>query len=122
MSEKSETGKTGEAVACAYLKTGKYTILHTNWRFHHYELDIVATDGRELVVVEVKTRSENCLIAPEQTIDAPKIQRLVTATEEYIRLFDVQTPVRFDVICLTKKGRSYIVDRHIEDAFFAPLK
>jgi len=122
MAEKNETGKKGEEVACTYMKTFGYSILHTNWRFHRYELDIVATDGKELVVVEVKTRSKNYLLNPEDAIDHHKIRRITTAADAYIRQHRINIPVRFDVICLTKDKSVYTVERHLEDAFFAPLR
>jgi len=122
MAEKNETGKTGEAVACSYLEISGYKILHTNWRFHRYELDIVATNGKELVVVEVKTRAVNYLLYPEKSIDRNKIKRITTATDAYIRQFGVEMPVRFDVICLIKDQYSFSIEKHIEDAFFAPIR
>jgi putative endonuclease len=121
MAEKNETGKKGEEIACAYLKSFGYSILHTNWRFHHYELDIVATNGKELVIVEVKTRSKNYLLNPEDAIDRRKIRRITTAADAYIRQNKVNIPVRFDVLCLIKDDLVFSVDRHLEDAFFAPL-
>ncbi|MDR0845147.1 MAG: YraN family protein [Tannerella sp.] len=122
MAEKNETGKTGEAIARSYLEISGYTILDTNWRFHRYELDIVATNGRELVVVEVKTRSSEYLISPEEAIDARKIQRIVAAADAYIRTKQINLPVRFDIICLIKDKQSYTVEQHYEDAFYAPVK
>ncbi|MDR2919473.1 MAG: YraN family protein [Tannerella sp.] len=122
MAEKNETGKIGEAVACSYLKINGYTILHTNWRYRRYELDIVATNGEELVVVEVKTRSESYLIYPEESVNRIKIKHIVSATDVYIRRYNIELPVRFDIICMIKKDNSYTVERHIEDAFYAPMR
>jgi Predicted endonuclease distantly related to archaeal Holliday junction resolvase len=122
MAEKNETGKKGEEVACTYLKTCGFRILHTNWRFHHYELDIIATNGKELVVVEVKTRSKDYLLNPEDSIDHRKIRRITTATDAYIRKNNINMPVRFDVLCLTKDNIAYTIERHIEDAFLAPIR
>ena len=122
MAERNETGKQGESQARQYLEENGYNVLETNWRFHHYELDIVATDGKELVVIEVKTRSDNYLIAPEHAVNKGKIRRIVTASDAYARMKRIDLPVRFDLICLIKKGDSYTVENHIEDAFFAPMK
>ena len=122
MAEKNETGKKGEEVACSYLNAFGYTILQTNWRFHHYELDIVATNGKELVVVEVKTRSKNYMLNPEDSIDRRKIRRIIAATDAYIRKNRINMPVRFDVLCLIRDDLAYTVDRHLEDAFFAPIR
>ena len=57
MAERNNTGKEGESEARAYLEKLGYQILHTNWHFHHYELDLIAVYEGELIVVEVKTRS-----------------------------------------------------------------
>ena len=122
MAEKNDTGKKGEAVACTYLEICGFSILHTNWRYRRYELDIVASNGKELVVVEVKTRSKDCLIEAEESINHQKIRRIAAATDVYIRKHGVDLPVRFDVLCLIKDKHSYTVEKHYEDAFFAPIR
>ncbi|MDR2042043.1 MAG: YraN family protein [Tannerella sp.] len=121
MSKKNDTGKEGEAVACSWLREHGYTILQTNWRFHRYELDIVATNGRELVVVEVKTRAENYLVPPEQSVGLSKIRRIAAAADAYVQKYKVALPVRFDLISLTQKGPACTVSEHIKDAFLAPV-
>ena len=121
MAEKYETGKQGEHVARLYLEEKGYKVLAINWRFHRFELDIIATNNDELVIVEVKTRSDNYLIAPELAVDTTKIRRIVAASDAYIRKHNIQLPVRFDVLCLIKKGQSFDIE-HIEDAFFAPVR
>jgi putative endonuclease len=122
MAEKNETGKKGEAVACSYLEICGYSVLHTNWRHRRYELDIVATNGRELVFVEVKTRSKGCLMDPEESINYYKIKRITETADAYIRKFRVNIPVRFDVLCLIKDNVSYTVEKHYEDAFYPPAR
>lgn len=121
MAEKNETGRIGENIARSYLKKHGLTILHTNWRFHRYELDIVARDKTHLVIVEVKTRSKNHLLAPEEAVNKRKIRRIVAAADAYARKFALDLPVRFDVVCLIKNGLIYEVE-HIVDAFYAPIK
>ena len=93
-----EKGKEGEEIARAFLVQQGYTILSANWHWHHYELDIVAAYGEELVIVEVKTRSDNYLVDPEEAIDKGKIRRLVAAADAYARLYNWEGPVRFDII------------------------
>lgn len=122
MAERNETGKQGEVIARKYLEDNGYKVLETNWRFHHYELDIVATNGEELAIIEVKTRSDNYLVAPELAVDKGKIRRIVTASDAYVRMKGIDLPIRFDIICLIKKGSDYRVEDHIEDAFFAPIR
>ncbi len=121
MAEKNDTGREGEAEAKAYLVRRGYTVLHTNWRWHHYELDIVATDTEMLVVVEVKTRSADFLTAPEEAVDMKKIRRTVSAADAYVRHFQLDFPVRFDIITVIKSPEGFQID-HIDDAFFAPCR
>lgn len=121
MAIRNETGKEGEAVARAFLEKRAYRIIHTNWHWHHYELDIVAEKGGELIVVEVKTRANDFLLAPEEAVDAAKIRRIVAAADAYIRYFNLDLPVRFDIIAVVKKGETFEID-HIEDAFYAPCR
>ena len=55
-----------------YLEKEDYLIRHRNWRKGHFELDIVAAKDNELVVVEVKTRSNTEFAQPEDAVDVPK--------------------------------------------------
>ena len=121
MARQNDMGREGESEARAYLVKHGYNVLHTNWHWHHYELDIVAMKDGELVVVEVKTRSDDYLLAPEEAVDNGKIRRIVTAADAYVRFFNLELPVRFDIITVIKKGGDYEID-HIEDAFYAPCR
>lgn len=121
MAKRNDIGKNGELVARTFLEKRGYKVTHTNWHWHHYELDIVALKEDSLVVVEVKTRSEDYLLAPEEAIDTAKIRRIVAAADAYVRIFNVELPVRFDIITVIKKGDEFEID-HIEDAFYAPCR
>lgn len=60
MARQNDMGREGESEARAYLVKHGYNVLHTNWHWHHYELDIIAVKEDELIVVEVDLeRSEN---------------------------------------------------------------
>ena len=63
MAEGNKLGRDGEAAARDFLIRQGYTVLHSNWHWHHYELDIVALKDNEIIVVEVKTRSEDFLVS-----------------------------------------------------------
>lgn len=121
MSKQTEIGKEGELFAREYLEKQGYRICHINWHWHHYELDIVALTEKELVIVEVKTRSANYWMAPEDAVDRGKIKRIVTAADAYARFFNIQLPVRFDIITLIKQKDGYRIE-HIDDAFLAPTR
>lgn len=119
MAQHNILGKEGEKQATAFLTARHYTILHTNWRYRRNELDIVAAKDGELVIVEVKTRSADCLMPPEEAVDGNKIRRMVAAAEAYIHQFNIDMPVRFDIISIIKHNGGYEVE-HIDNAFYAP--
>jgi putative endonuclease len=114
------TGREGENSARRYLITKGYNILHTNWRQKRYEVDIVAEGNGQLVFVEVKTRDKNCLRPPATAVNRAKIARITAAADAYVRNYDVDKSVRFDVITVLQGSNSFKID-HIESAFYPPL-
>ncbi|VAW29319.1 Endonuclease [hydrothermal vent metagenome] len=118
MARHNELGKEGEQRALQMLKAKGYTILETNWRDDKAEVDIIATDKDELVIVEVKTRSTDYFGDPEEAVGPAKARNLIRAAEAYIELNDVDMDVRFDIVSIIlKNGKSTI--NHIIDAFYA---
>lgn len=120
MAEHNELGKAGEDAAVAYLENNGYIIRDRNWRKGHYELDIVAFKGDELIVAEVKTRSNTLFAEPEDAIDLPKVRRIVRAADTYIKLFGIDAPVRFDIITVVGDNADFKIE-HIKEAFFPPI-
>ena len=118
----SRIGREGEEVARQYLEGLGYRVLHINWRSGHYELDIVARRPEWLVVVEVKTRDRHRILEPEDAVDAAKIRRTVAAADAYVQTFDINLPVRFDILSLIKRSDGSYRIEHIEDAFYAPIQ
>ena len=113
-------GKLGEDLAAKHMLSQGYKILNRNWIYQKKELDIVATDGKYLVVVEVKSRSTDYFEHPSDAITLNKIKFLCRATQAYVDLKDVEMEVRFDVISVIKRNGKFDIE-HIEDAFIAPL-
>ncbi len=120
MAAHNELGKKGEKLAAEMLRQKNYEILETNWRHDKDEVDIIAREGEELVIVEVKTRSTDYFGDPEEAVDAAKERNLIRAAEAYVEMNDLDIDVRYDVISIIlKKNQSNI--RHIRDAFYPGL-
>ena len=118
MAQHNELGKEGEQRALQMLRAKGYTILETNWRNYKVEVDIIARDKDELVIVEVKTRSTDYFGDPEEAVGPAKARNLIRAAETYIELNDLDTDVRFDIVSIIlKNGKATI--NHIIDAFYA---
>lgn len=120
MAEHNDLGKAGEEAAAHYLKEKGYLILHRNWRRGHLELDIVAAKNNELVVVEVKTRRDTEFALPEDAVDGLKIRRTVRAADAYIKMFQIDAQVRFDIITVVGNRKNFQIE-HIKEAFYPPL-
>jgi putative endonuclease len=121
MSLHTETGSKGEGLALQYLQKLGYKILDINWHASHYEIDIVARDGNELVIVEVKTRTGDSYGHPSEAVNNKKIRRLINATERYIHMHNINLDTRFDVISIIFKDHQVHLE-HFKDAFYPTAK
>lgn len=120
MAKHNDLGKAGEDAAVAYLERNGYSIRHRNWRKGHLELDIVAAKENELAVIEVKTRADTQFAQPEEAVDLAKIKRTVRAADTYIKLFQIDADVRFDIITVVGEAGHFKIG-HIKDAFRSPI-
>jgi putative endonuclease len=115
--QQQEIGDSGEQIAADYITNLGYKILHRNWHFGHDELDIVARDGDELVIVEVKSRTGEEFEHPSEALSNKKIKHIVEAAEAYIQTYDVEEDTRFDLITIIFLGENYILE-HFKEAFY----
>ncbi len=114
-------GYFGEDAAVSYLKQKGYDVLERNWRFRHWEIDIIAHHLNEIVFIEVKTRQSTRHGDPEASVSLKKQRHLVDAAHFYIEQNNVEWPARFDIITLLKENNSFTV-KHLESAFFPLIK
>ena len=112
-------GKKGEAEAARYLLTCGYEILERNWRTSSGELDIIALakggeahEVRELVFIEVKTRSSLRFGDPFDAITPEKYRRVYILAREWIAIHQLRAPWRIDVILLVKNGTGFDIVHH----------
>ncbi|MCB9427112.1 MAG: YraN family protein [Flavobacteriales bacterium] len=117
MAAHNELGKYGEEEAVTFLQQKGYQILERNWRFQKAEVDIIATNGKVLAVIEVKTRSSLYYGNPQDFVNPKKIQLLVKAINNYVNYKDLDVEVRFDIIGIYKTEHICEIE-HLEDAFY----
>src|SRR5690606_3999779 len=99
MRAKDAVGRYGERVAAAFLVERGWQVLDRNWRGPSGELDIVALDGDELVVVEVKTRTGDGFGHPAEAVTAAKLARLRRLAGQWLADHDVHPAgLRIDVL------------------------
>ena len=114
--EALEFGKLGEQMAARYLTDKGYTLLEHNYRRGHLEIDLIALDGDELVIVEVKSRAHDTLLQPEDAVDHKKRQALIRLANEYVKSHDRKENVRFDIISIISNDNGAEL-KHIENAY-----
>lgn len=92
-------GRWGEQKAVEHLLKLGMQLVDRNWRCSLGELDIVAYDGRTLVVVEVKTRTSDRFGSPAEAVTPLKAARLRRLSAQWLREHDDRPlDVRIDVV------------------------
>lgn len=98
---RAAVGLHGEKIAARFLVEAGYEVLDRNWRGTRGELDIVARQGDEVVVVEVKTRSGLGYGHPAEAITPAKLARLRRLAGQWLSEHDVGArSVRVDVVAV----------------------
>ncbi|WP_125132126.1 YraN family protein [Microbacterium sp. 10M-3C3] len=117
MAAKDDLGRAGEERAARYLSGRGYEILDRNWRCPQGEIDIVAVDGRRLVVAEVKTRRSDRFGHPLEAVDRRKAQRLWRLAMAWIRAHPEQARgrmLRLDAIAIVGDDPAMGALEHVE--------
>ena len=111
--ETKETGDLGERIAVRYLRRHFYRIRARNFRAGHREIDVIAETLRDLVFVEVKTRTyEQADLAtappPQVAVNAEKQRLTRAAALDYLAKHPTRKQPRMDVIevCLVRDERT----------------
>lgn len=118
MAEHNEIGALGEKLAREYLIAKGYQIMEQNWACSHKEIDIIARDGDELVIVEVRARKMPVLVDPEETVDRYKQRFLIWAANAYVERKNLDLDVRFDIVAVViDRNNEYRIE-HTENAFY----
>jgi putative endonuclease len=101
MAVHNQTGSMGEALAATYFIERGYSLLHQNWRYSHWEVDIIASKDGVLHFIEVKTRRTKKFGHPEDGADKKKIRNLINAAEEYLYQHPEWKRIQFDILAIT---------------------
>jgi putative endonuclease len=75
-----------------------------NFRCKHGELDLIMTDNKTLVIIEVRFRKTNKYGSALESITYTKQSRIIAATHIYLSTLKMDNPIRFDVIAISGNG------------------
>ncbi len=110
-----ETGRYGEALAERFFRGKGWLILGQNIRVRGGELDLVAMDGPELVVVEVRTRSIGKVLPAEETVGPRKLKALVRSGRIYVEKCRWIGPWRIDLLGINLDAEGFPHFSHLPD-------
>ena len=120
MGKNNLTGAWGEALAAEFLRKKRYKLLATGYRCRFGEIDLIVSNRKSIVFVEVKLRKSNKFASAMEFVDRRKQNRIRTTAEIYLSQFPSDLQPRFDVIEIyapegvdTPKPEIH----HLEDAF-----
>lgn len=117
MAEHNDFGNLAENLAADFLTHKNYKILVRNFRYQRAEVDIIAEFEDLIVVIEVKARSFNSLIEPQEAVTKKKIKAILLCSDFFMTENAIDKEVRFDIITVVPDESGKLVIEHIEDAF-----
>ena len=110
----------GESLAAEYLRKKHYKLVAMNYRCRSGEIDLIVSNCKYLVFVEVKLRKSDKFAKAHEFVDFRKQERLRTTAELYLSQNPTDLQPRFDIVEIyaaegidTVRPRIY----HMEDAF-----
>jgi len=110
-------GREGERLAEDYLKKKGYKVLEKNYRCPLGELDLVVLDGRIIVFVEVKIRSDDRFGHPFEAVHWRKQDKMVKVALYFLSQYKLhQREARFDVVGISRGGNNPVIE-HVSNAF-----
>ncbi|HLS11221.1 MAG TPA: YraN family protein [Flavobacteriaceae bacterium] len=117
MAKHNELGEIGEEMAVEYLSDKGYVILERNYRFDRAEVDIIAQDNEQIVIVEVKTRTSDFFGDPQEFVSPGKIKQLVKVADHYLISKEIDRETRFDIVAILVNKKEQSIE-HFIDAFY----
>ncbi len=120
MGRNNIAGAWGEEQAAKYLRRKGFRLLAMGYRCRFGEIDIIASNRKYLVFVEVKTRKNDRFAQALEFVDARKQNRLRSTAQFYLESYPTDLQPRFDVIEIYAPDGIETVSpqiRHLEDAF-----
>jgi len=97
-----QLGQDGESRAARFLVSSGYEVWEQNLQIGRVEVDIVAFDpkNKEIVFVEVKTRSTEFYGSPSGAVNSKKLRNMQRVAAAYIQAKDLNWEYRFDILAV----------------------
>lgn len=110
-------GSYGEVYTARFLRCNGYDIIQANYRCRMGEIDIIASDGKYICFVEVKTRDENAVYSAKEAVDTAKQRKIVATASFYLSNNKTKLQPRFDVAEVYMKDGEAVDFKYIKNAY-----
>ena len=120
MGRNNIVGAWGEALAADFFLKKRYKLLATGYRCRFGEIDLIVSNRKYLVFVEVKLRKSDRFANAAEYVDLRKQYRIRTTAQWYLSQNPTDLQPRFDVVEIyAPQGLETIkpIINHLEDAF-----
>ena len=119
LTPKQVVGKEIENLASSYLQQHGLKLITTNYSCKSGEVDLIMSDGENLVFVEVRYREGFSYGDGVSTINKNKQNRIIKAAVYYLQKHNLYDRVlcRFDIVAVSGKNKNDLL--WIKDAFWA---
>jgi putative endonuclease len=101
MARHNDLGKEGEALALEFLRKNDFEILHCNWRYSRYEIDIIAKKQGLLHIDGSEKPTLFSRRIPEESVTKKKFNFLKKAADEFLYQHPEYKDIRFNILSIT---------------------
>ena len=120
MARNNLAGAWGEALAAEYFRKKRCKVIASGYRCKFGEIDLIVSNRKNLVFVEVKLRKTANFAAALEYVDRNKQDRLRVTASMYLAKYPTKLQPRFDVVEIYAPDGTKTLNpeiRHLEDAF-----
>jgi len=110
---KKQLGKTGGIIAVNYYQKLGYKIIIRNFYTRYGELDLVLRKNNKILVVEVKTRTNNKFGYGEETISTKKLKNIHISYQILCQQKQLPDSVEIEVCVIYMCYNTYTINRFI---------
>lgn len=103
----NELGSEAENIAAIYLQQKGLKLVARNYQSRYGEIDLIMQDGKTLVFIEVRMRSNNNFGGAAMSITPSKQQKIIRTAEHFLQTYG-NASCRFDVILMNKASNDSI--------------
>ena len=106
----NQLGVAAEQRAADFLLAQGLKLITRNWHCRFGEIDLICKDGKTLVFIEVRSRSNSRFGGAVNSIHRAKQEKLIRTAQMYLQTISPLPPCRFDAICIDGENLQWLKD------------